>query len=132
MKLISDGEPIYLASQGKKFRLSKDWEFRSLLLGCSLIVPKGYICDLASIPQWIWWWQWGAWHHAAICHDYIYEYGYIHRKKLDGSNMKIVLSRLNTDVLFYEVMITVRVKKLTASAMYWAVRFFGARYWRGE
>lgn len=128
MTLINTGEPIYLAKGGKKFRLSEDWEFLSKLMGGRLIVPKGYVSDLASIPQWIWWWQWGVWHLAAICHDYIYEYGYIYKKTNRGLK-KIEFSRINADVLFYEVMRDLGVKERTASSMYWAVRAFGWLYW---
>lgn len=131
MTLINTGSPIYLAETGKKFRLSEDWEFLSKLHG-RLIVPSNYVCDLASIPQWIWWWQWGAWHLAAICHDYIYEYGYINIKKVNGSVEFKNLDRINADVIFYEVLLAVGVKKRTASLMYWAVRFFGGWYWHHD
>ena len=78
MELISDGKPLYLASEGKKsFRLIEDWKFKHDCFTPILVVPEGYKSDLASIPSWIFWWQFGAWNIAAIAHDYIYEHGYL-------------------------------------------------------
>jgi Protein of unknown function (DUF1353) len=72
MQLISDGKPLYLASEdGKTFRLIEDWKFKHDRFTPILVVPEGYKSDLASIPSWIFWWQWGKWNIAAIAHDYI-------------------------------------------------------------
>ena len=75
MRLISDGKPLYLITErGKKFQLTKNWEFEhDRYSRFTLVVPEGYKSDLASVPLWIFWWQWGKWNIPAIVHDYIYK-----------------------------------------------------------
>lgn len=129
MELISDGKPLYLASEGKKsFRLIEDWKLKHDRSTTVLVVPEGYKSDLASIPNWIFWWQFGAWNIAAIAHDYIYEHGYI---LSDWSDKKfpLYMSKEEADFLFYEICLFLGVKPITARLMYWAVRLFGKGAW---
>jgi hypothetical protein len=142
MELISDGKPLYLASEGKKsFRLIEDWKFKHDRFTPILVVPEGYKSDLASIPSWIFWWQWGKWNIAAIAHDYIYEHGCIlcdwkHEYQDEEGCPQIYskrdhlhLSKKEADSLFYEICCFLGVPPITAKLMYWAVRLFGRGYW---
>jgi hypothetical protein len=129
MELISDGKPLYLASEGKKtFRLIEDWKFQHNQFTSVLVVPEGYQSDLASIPNWIFWWQWGKWNIAAIAHDYIYEYGYILSDWQDGRRA-MFFDKKGADKLFYEICCFLGVPPVTARLMYWAVRLFGRGCW---
>lgn len=126
MELISDGKPLYLASEkGKTFRLIEDWRFKHDRFAPILVVPGGYKSDLASIPSWIFWWQWGSWNIAAIAHDYIYEHGYL-LHDLEGYFAGFIyFSKQEADLLFYEICCFLGVPPITAKLMYWAVRLFG-------
>lgn len=125
MELISDGKPLYLAQSGKKtFRLIEDWKFKHDRFSPILVVPEGYTSDLASIPSWIFWWQWGKWNIAAIAHDYIYENGNIICEWKYNKDC-IYFTKENADLLFYEICCFLGVPPITAKLMYWAVRLFG-------
>ncbi len=120
---------MYLALEsGKVFRLIDDWKFDSSNRYRILVVPKGYKSDLASIPSWIFWWQWGKWNIAAIAHDYIYEHGYIWREFEEGLK-PIHLSKEEADLLFYEICLALGVRRITAKLMFWAVCWFGNGIW---
>lgn len=130
MELISDGKPLYLASEGKKtFRLIEDWKFKHDVFTPILAVPEGYTSDLASIPSWIFWWQWGKWNIAAIAHDYIYENGYILVDWSKEERSPLYLDREQADMLFYHIICFLGVRPITAKLMYWAVRLFGRGVW---
>ena len=130
MKLISDGKPLYLtAAQGKQFRLIEDWIFQHGRLNTTFIVPKGFRSDLASIPSWIWWWQWGKWNISAILHDYCYSKGEIIYLNEKGHAKAGLVSKKQADKIFYEITISLGVSPLTAELMYWAVRLFGRGIW---
>lgn len=129
MELISDGKPLYLASsKGKSFRLIEDWKFKHDRYTGILVVPEGFKSDLASIPSWLFWWQWGSWNIAAIAHDYVYEHGYIWQDwdlPVDVPLDQIFLSKKEADFLFYEIAIALGVRPITAKLMYSAVKLFG-------
>jgi Protein of unknown function (DUF1353) len=137
MELISDGKPLYLPSEtGKTFKLIEDWKFRhDALLDTILLVPQGYKSDLASIPSWVFWWQWGKWNIAAIAHDYIYEHGYLLAELencdplLENSVEQIHLTKQEADLLFYDLLKFLGVRPITARLMYWAVKLFGRGCW---
>ncbi len=130
MQLISDGKPLYLATEGKKsFRLIEDWKFQHDLFRPVLVVPEGYQSDLASIPTWIFWWQWGKWNIAAIAHDYIYEHGYILSDWEEEGRKAMYFGKEDADQLFYDICLFLGVRPITAKLMYWAVRLFGRGIW---
>jgi hypothetical protein len=129
MQLISDGEPLYLASEkGKSFRLIQEWKFKHDRYSSVLVVPQGYRSDLATIPPWIFWWQWGKWNIAAIAHDFIYENGYILAEQEDGLK-PIFIDKKEADLIFYEICLFLGVPPITAKLMHWAVKYFGRGVW---
>jgi hypothetical protein len=84
----------------------------------TFVVPKGFVCDLASIPKFITWLvpSWDQTAGAGILHDWLYRTG--------------LLSRLDADALFYEAL---RAEPSTgrfwAFWMWAAVRVFGWGPW---
>ncbi len=135
MPLVSDGMPVYITTfEKKQFRLIRDWQYQQPkgLIEINYFVPKGYVCDLASIPKFIWWWQWGAQNAAAIAHDYIYEHGYILVTDSVREKFKLKLSRAAADLLFLEILEAVGVSFISRTLMFWAVRFFGRGVWTQE
>jgi len=78
-----------------------------------IIVPRGFITDLASVPRVFHSFipPWGKYGQAAILHDYLYE-----TKKYPK---KIA------DKIFYDAMGVLRVPKWKRTIMYLAVKWFG-------
>lgn len=66
--------------QRPQFRLCADWQF-SLDDGLPIIVPAGFITDLASIPRLMWvvpgFSPTGPLLCGSIAHDFFYQYGYL-------------------------------------------------------
>lgn len=86
-----------------------------------IIVPSGFITDLASIPR--------IFHRIvnpcktgtrrpAIVHDYLYS----------GATP---LTRYQADLMLYDALRECGINWLLANAMYYAVRMGGASHWRG-
>ena len=129
-QLINDGKPIYLATTGHKlFELSQWWEYKNHF-GQLLVVPDGFIYDLASIPPWLWWLQFGTWNIAAIPHDWAYVFGYLLCVD-NGKLVQIELTKKEADQIFADVNFTVGTPKwrVRLRLMYWAVRIFGRGIW---
>ena len=92
----------------------------------TLIVPKGYITDMASVPR-------AAWAfiapfdvaRAAICHDIMYEKLNAVRKKVKAKEFKAM--RAIADTVFMNGMNASEppVRAWKKFAAYWAVRMFG-------
>ena len=90
--------------------------------GNKFTVPKGFATDLASIPRIAW--PIIAPSHAsiikpAIVHDWFY------RETCD-------FNRKNTDLIFYHMLINEGVSPIISSAMYYAVRLFGAKFYNED
>ena len=126
--LVNDGKPVYLATTGRKlFELSQWWKYKDSE-GQLWVVPEGFIYDLASIPPWLWWLQFGTWNIAAVPHDWAYVFGYLFR--VDNSNLvKVELTKKEADRFFADVNLTVETPKWRVRLMYWAVRLFGRGVW---
>lgn len=113
----------------KEFKLLETLELTINQVGDKAIIPEGFITDLASIPSFLFWLQWGAWNKAAIIHDYLYVHHFISIKTVFYTK-KYHLNRKQTDILFYEILLHDGVHPLLAKLMYYAVRLFGGRHWR--
>lgn len=83
-------------------------------------VPKGFLTDFASVPQFLWSWlpYWGKYGKAAIIHDYLYQTKPTTRKEADR--------------IFLEAMIIAGTSPKRAYLMYLGVRLFGWLAWKGE
>jgi len=99
-----------------------------------IIIPRGFICDGASIPRWAWTIigspLTGVYRNAAILHDWLYATEYF---QWDGITYCLVqngdLNRQLCDELFYEAMTVLRVGCLKKWLIYRAVRNFGGFVW---
>lgn len=80
-----------------------------------IVVPEGFITDLASIPRYLWWWQ--APHEAAmapaIIHDYLY--------------WLQPCTKEEADAVLYLALLEVGVEKRDARAVYFGVRTAAAQ-----
>lgn len=120
MRIISDGSPIVkLTSPTKLYELNEAFivEFNQGIM----VIPKGFQTDLASVPECFWWWRWGKFDIAAIAHDFFYEFGC----RVDSNGNKTYLTKQEADKIFYELMLALKVNKITAKLMYLAVILFG-------
>lgn len=97
-----------------------------------IIVPKGYITDLASVP-----WpatlfipKSGDFNPCAVIHDYLYnKQGRIIVYDRKGLIIPKIYSRKQCDDIFLEAMLALKVNWLKARIMYSAVRTFGQIAW---
>jgi hypothetical protein len=83
----------------------------------AITVPRGFVTDLASVPEYFWWAlpPSGLYGHAAILHDWLYWEQGVPRATAD----KVF------DVAMDEMHVTLPLRK----AMWAAVRIYGGGYW---
>lgn len=79
----------------------------------TIVVPKGFITDLASIPRplWIWFPPHDEYAKAAIIHDYMYDNG--------------IGSKAEADYVFYEALGVLGIPNWKRKIMYRMVKWFG-------
>lgn len=127
-KLICDGKPLYLATTGRKiFQLLDWWEYQDNQ-GQHWVVPKSFVCDLASVPSCVFWWQFGAWNISAIAHDWAYVFGYLLTVE-KGKLIEVNVTKKEADRLFADVNFTLGVPNWVNRLMFFAVRLFGRGVW---
>jgi hypothetical protein len=94
----------------------------------TFVVPKGFRCDLASVPRWLWpiislvdlsli---------APVAHDWIYKRGGV----VESDGRTIIYTRFEADNLFLGLMWAAGVPEWRRWLAYLAVRLFGGRSWK--
>jgi len=113
------------------------YEWSKDLVRYRLTVPAGTLTDLASVPQFLWWWIAPRdLREASILHDDGYTHGgdFGDRwQRWDGRQWVVVESvwtRRELDRLFGRVMRERGVPMLKRRAAFLAVRLFGWRAWK--
>jgi hypothetical protein len=86
--------------------------------GDRIHVPVGFVTDFASSPCVVWSIipPWGTYGKAAVVHDYLY--------------LVRTRTRKESDDIFREGMMVLKVNPIQIFIMYWAVRAFGWLSWR--
>lgn len=81
-----------------------------------LVVPRGFICDFASVPRWpgTYWLFGDTVHKSAVLHDFLYSRG--------------LYDRAVCDRIFLAAMVEEGIPAWRRQAMYWAVRA-GGKAW---
>lgn len=104
------------------WEVQEDYEFEDF--GINLIIPKGFRCDLASIPRLLWRLiaPFELSLTAPLIHDYLYRNG--------GRHLCGEIDRLAADGIFREIMIAEGVSWWRYAAAYRAVRMFGGSAWK--
>ena len=99
----------------QRWRVENGFEYHVGRIGSGFVVqiPSGFETDLASVPKWF---QWalppdGPYAHACIVHDWLYD--------------NAIASKAIADIIFYEAMGVLGVKKWLRVLMYGAVGMFG-------
>lgn len=85
---------------------------------CPIKVSSGFITDFASVPKIFWniLPPYGKYGKAAVLHDWLYKKG--------------MYSKKESDIIFKEAMVVLRVDKWKINVMYYAVRWFGGKVWK--
>lgn len=96
-------------------------EYKYEINGFIIIVPKGFITDLASVPRilWVFFPPFGKYTRAAIIHDYLYS-------ELNDT----FINRYWADKIFIFIMKEHGVSTYKRVSMYRAVRMFGEPSWK--
>ncbi len=112
-------------SDGRNWRLCRSFTYH---IGTKhsrhyIRVPKGFITDFASTPNFLWNWlpYWGKYGKAAIVHDWLYK-----KKEIQGKPV----TRCLADKIFKEAMIVGGTPSWKAQLMYLAVHWFGWLAWK--
>ena len=109
-------QPIVQPVPGtKKYRLMV--EYRIIVLGQLIIIPKGFMFDGASIPRYLWGLMYSPFHPyvvlAALVHDWLY---FNHQ-----------CSQKWSDLIFKEILKDGPANRIKIRMMYRAVRMAGAK-----
>jgi len=106
---------ISLSPRGNKWEV--DEEYRTEVLGETIVIPQGFVSDLASVPRILWLFisPFGRYTEGAVVHDYLY--------------LRSDFSRKECDDIFLELMRRNRTNEFTAQLIYRAVRYFGWLYY---
>lgn len=111
-----------LAVKSKLWRLEHDLVFEVGYEGSGqeIVVPKGFITDGATIPQWLWGLLpcWGTYSRAAVIHDYLCW-------KLHGTPHPLAPTRDKADAIFREAMRVCGTGPVTRFIVYWGAHLGG-------
>lgn len=97
-----------------------------------VIVPKGFLTDLASVPQLFWnilppqgdsAVQYGP---AAVVHDYLYRFGHVFNYK---TNTYQQIDRVQADNILFQAMTELKVMSVVKYLIYYGVRIGGSSSW---
>lgn len=105
---------------GRNFKLIDQFTYTSKDYG-TVTVPDGFITDFASIPEIFWniLPPTGKYGKAAVIHDWLYRNPYTQSRKL-------------ADQIFEDAMKDLGVNWLVRRTMYYVVRVFGSRAYKGK
>jgi Protein of unknown function (DUF1353) len=123
MKLEFANENVVLsplAGDPRSFRVIEPVVFD--IMDIEIVVPKGFVTDLASVPRILWAYlpPFGNYTAAAIVHDFLYTMQHVH-----GGPIK----RSFADRVFLHGMAHLGVRETQRLVMYRAVRAFGWIPW---
>ncbi len=131
----SDSKSLALDPAGKKlsgspiFYVFVDMDYYCLLSGMewtsalqlsSLVVPKGFVTDFASVPRLFWSLlpPMGRYGYAALFHDFVY--------------WQQLTTRAQADGFFRALMTELCVPPWKREVMFWGLRLFGSFAWKSN
>jgi hypothetical protein len=98
-----------------RWQLESDFKVETETIGL-IVVPTGFVCDLTSIPRFLWWESLPSdYAEAAVAHDWGYK----------GN-----LPRDIADKVYREVALAVGMKPWRANIRYLALRWFGGPHYK--
>jgi hypothetical protein len=114
----SDGMPLQNRDGRQLYRLLSEFRYQSDVAGLIVVVPAGYVTDLASIPQFMLWLFGEIAQEPAVPHDFVYSTG--------------IVPRALGDAMLREACLLTGVPGWKAGLIYWGVRLFGGSHWGPE
>jgi hypothetical protein len=107
---------------GKTWTLKQELVYETDI-GYKIVVPAGFVTDLASVPRLLWllWPPFGKYTRAAVIHDWLYD---LHRK--GGKHY----SRCYADAVLIESMRDCTVRERDIACIWLGVRLGGWWAWR--
>jgi hypothetical protein len=105
---------------GFNWKVTAEFAFESEIAKRTIHVPAGFVTDFASIPRFLWNLlpPTGQYGKAAVVHDYCYRtLGFV--------------TKSIADQVFREGMIVLGVPSWKINTIYYAVKFFGRRAYKG-
>lgn len=118
MRIVS--EPLLLEPRpARKWCVARVFIVHSDVLDGALTVPDGFICDLSSIPRFLWWESTPAdYPEAGVIHDYAYHDNH--------------LPRAVADKLYREALDMLDAGGFRRQVRYWGLRAFGWHAYRND
>ncbi|MEA1973681.1 MAG: DUF1353 domain-containing protein [Candidatus Cloacimonadota bacterium] len=106
---------------GDKWIVAEKFTFVSNIIQEAITIPRGFQTDLASIPRGFRWLISVNNNSVtpAVIHDYLYA-------------TKGIVSRKEADLIFLEMLKRYKVSYWKRKSMYYAVRMFGKKYYKGK
>lgn len=96
-------------------------------------VPKGFQCDLASVPSGLQFWYGtpGSTQNAAagLCHDKLYT-NHMCAVMVKGKWVDMTITRKEADDILYNILIMFGHSRYSAYKMWLGVRMFGGSHWK--
>ncbi len=94
----------------RRWRLDRDFIVITKVAGL-ILVPKGFICDLNSMPRFLWWASTPTdYPEAGVVHDWLYH---------------VQAPRAAADAVYRELLLTLGMSSARAQSRYLALRSFG-------
>lgn len=128
-KIDAEQQPDLRAIYGSKmFRLMADYAY-TFSSGRTIAIPKGFVCDGASIRRWLWSFAGvrlgGRIRAAAVVHDWLYYH-------CGEAPDDIARGRENVDDVFRHIMRAAGIEPWRVFKCYWAVRVGGWKAWNAH
>lgn len=114
-KAVGLPELVLVPLPHRRWRVQSDFVVPTQALGI-VTVPAGFICDLNSIPQFLWWESTPTdYPEAGAVHDWLYA------QQVD---------RAAADAVYREMLLALGMGTVRANARYYALRMFGGIAYR--
>jgi hypothetical protein len=112
-----------VATNWRVWRLEQDFAYDvgGKGSGVTIVVPKGFETDGASVPRIIWslFPAWGTYSRAAVIHDWLcYNIN-------SGTPLAVAPTKTDAADIFYEAMVVCGTDPVTRRILYWGVRIGG-------
>jgi hypothetical protein len=119
MRLMTEpgGTPLQNRDGRQLYRLLSEFRYQSDVAGL-IVVPAGFVTDLASIPQAVLSLFGEIAQEPAVPHDFVYSTG--------------IVPRALGDAMLREACLLTGVPGWKAGLIYWGVRLFGGSHWGPE
>lgn len=126
-----NGDAIYLVSGSKKiFKTTEMFAYKDHN-GDIWLVPKSFYHNIASVPWYLFWLQWGPQNDAAVPHDYVYVFGFLYVIRKGSRQIKqVYLTKRQADELFSDINYTGGTSLRRTRWMHRAVSIRGKGVWR--